>query len=102
MRLVPAGYEVAVMLVKRVYSPDVYRKIMNADQDKKDDIYRYELMLPFKGKWDCYHIPIKATKEGAYDIIMANNRMGLFPPSKVNLTTKDWIEAISDQNLWDV
>ena len=90
------------MIVKSVYSPDVYRKIMNADQDKKDDIYRYELMLPFKGKWDCYHIPIKASKEGAYDIIMANNRMGLFPPSKVNLTTKDWIEAISDQNLWDV
>ena len=79
------------MIVKRVYSPDIYRKIMNADQDKKDDIYRYEVMLPFKGKWDCYHIPIKASKKGAYDIIMANNRMGLFPPSKVN----------SDQNLWD-
>lgn len=61
------------MIVKSVYSPDVYRKIMNADQDKKDDIYRYELMLPFKGKWDCYHIPTKAAKEGAYDIIMAKN-----------------------------
>ena len=89
------------MIVKRVYSPDVYRKIMTAEQEKKDDIYRYELMLPFQGKWNCYHIPIKAAKEGAYDIIMANNRMGLLSPSKVDLTTKDWIEAISDQNLWE-
>ena len=89
------------MTVKSVYSPDVYRKIMYADQNKKDDIYRYELMLPFQGKWDCYHIPIKAPREGAYDIIMANNRMGLFPPSKVDMTISGWIEAISDRNLWD-
>ncbi len=90
-----------VMVVKSVCSPDVYRKIMNADQDKKDDIYRYELMLPFQGKWDCYHIPLKAPREGVYDLIMANNRMGLLPPSQVNLTTRAWIEAISDQGLWD-
>lgn len=89
------------MIVKRVYSPDIYRKIMNADQDKKEDIYRYELMLPFKGKWDCCHIPIKASREGACDVIMANNRMGIFPPSRVNRTTEDWIEAISDRKLWD-
>lgn len=89
------------MIVKSVYSPDVYRKIMYADQNKKDDIYRYEMMLPFQGKWDCYHIPIKAPRAGAYDIIMANSRLGIFPPSKVNLTTADWIETISDQKLWD-
>lgn len=87
------------MIVKRVYSPDIYRKIMNADQDKKEDIYRYELMLPFKGKWDCFHIPIKASREGACDVIMANNRMGIFPPSRVNRTTEDWIEAISGRKL---
>lgn len=89
------------MIVKSVYSPDIYRKIMDASQDKKENIYRYELMLPFKGKWDCCHIPMKASREGAYDIIMANNRMGIFPPAEVDLTTKAWIDAISDQKLWD-
>lgn len=89
------------MEVKSVYSPDVYRKIMDAEPDKKDDIYRWELMLPFKGKWDCYHIPVKAPREGGYDIIMANNRMGLLPPSKVDLTVQGWIEAISAPSLWD-
>lgn len=59
------------MIVKNVYSPDVYRKIMYADQKKKDDI------------------------------IMANNMLGIFPPSEVNMTTADWIETISDQKLWD-
>lgn len=75
--------------------------MMSAERDKRDDIYRYELMLPFKGKWDCYHIPIKAPREGAYDIIMANNRMGLLPPSEVDTTVGGWVEAISDRSLWD-
>ncbi len=57
--------------VNRLYSADIYKKIMSAPIDKKNDIYRYEMMMPFKGKWDCYHIPIKAEREGAYDIIMA-------------------------------
>ena len=47
------------MKVNRVYSPDVYKKIMLAGSDKKDDIYRYDMMLPFQGKWECYHIPMK-------------------------------------------
>ena len=47
------------MKVNRVYSPDIYKKIMLADSDKKDDIYRYDMMMPFQGKWDCYHIPLK-------------------------------------------
>ncbi len=29
------------MIVKRVYSPDVYRKIMNAGQDKKQILSCY-------------------------------------------------------------
>ena len=53
------------MRVNRVFSPDVYRRIMEASPDKKDDIYRYELMKPFQGKWDCYHIPLKAKYPGA-------------------------------------
>ena len=52
------------MNIKRLYSADIYKKIMDAEYDKKDDIYRYEMMMPFKGKWDCYHIPLKAQYEG--------------------------------------
>ena len=33
------------MKVNRVYSPDIYKKIMLADSDKKDDIYALSEML---------------------------------------------------------
>lgn len=52
-------------------------------QEKRDDIYRYELMMPLKEKWDCYHIPMKAEREGGYDIIMASEMLGILPPREV-------------------
>lgn len=48
------------MKLSYVRSDAVYKKIMEAPVEKKNDIYRYELMMPFKGKWDCYQIPMKA------------------------------------------
>ena len=38
------------MKVTYVRSDEIYRKIMEAPIEKKNDIYRYELMMPFKGK----------------------------------------------------
>lgn len=46
------------MKLSYVRSDAVYKKIMEAPVEKKNDIYRYELMMPFKGKWDCYQIPM--------------------------------------------
>lgn len=89
------------MKLNRLFSPDIYTKIMLADMDKKDDIYRYEMMMPFKGKWDMYHIPMKPTHPGGYDIIMANNRLGLMPPSEIDTNYKDSIEALYDEDIWD-
>ena len=74
---------------------------MLAEPSKKDDIYRYEMMMPFKGKWDCYHIPIKPTHVGGYDIIMANNRMGLLPPSEIDKRYEKQIELLSDESIWN-
>lgn len=89
------------MKVNRVFSPDIYRKIMLAAADKKDDIYRYDMMMPFKGKWDCYHIPIKPKYPGGYDIIMANNRLGLMPPSEIDKSFEEQIEQLSDEKIWE-
>ncbi len=35
------------MKISAIRSDKVYSKIMNAPLDKKNDIYRYELMKPF-------------------------------------------------------
>lgn len=89
------------MLVKRLYSADIYRKILSADPGKKDDIFRYELMSPFQDKWDCYHIPLKARQAGGYDIVMACNMMGLLTPSKMGEDVSHQIGELADIKLWD-
>ena len=48
------------MNVNFIRSDGIYAKIMKAPLDKKEDIYRYELMMPFEKKWACYSVPMKA------------------------------------------
>ena len=89
------------MRVSAVRSDGVYSKIMSAPLDKKNDIYRYELMMAFEKKWACYNIPIKAKTSGGYDIIMASRLLGLIEPTKVDETQKQNIQLISDDALWE-
>ena len=57
------------MKISAIRSDKVYSKIMNAPLDKKNDIYRYELMKPFEKKWACYSVPMKALTPNGYDVI---------------------------------
>lgn len=88
------------MKITAVRSDKVYSKILNAPSGKKNDIYRYELMMPFEKKWACYHIPMKADQPNGYDVIMASGMLGYIAPSKVDETQKHNIELISDNDLW--
>ena len=89
------------MKLSYVRSDAIYKKIMEAPVEKKNDIYRYELMMPFKGKWDCYQIPMKAATSNGYDIIMASDMLGLISPTKVDQSQKANIESLSSDWLWD-
>ena len=60
------------MKISAIRSDKVYSKIMSAPLDKKNDIYRYELMKPFEKKWACYSVPMKALTPNGYDVIMAS------------------------------
>ena len=44
--------------VEALRSDGIYKKIREAPLEKKNDIYRYELMKPFEKIWDCYNVPI--------------------------------------------
>ena len=88
------------MTVNSIQSGDIYLKIMNSPLEKKNDIFRYELMKPFQGKWDCYHIPLKAPTENGYDIVMASGMMGLLTPKKINAHHEKQIRMLSSQDLW--
>ena len=82
------------MKVSYIRSDRIYRKIMEAPAEKKNDIYRYELMMPFKGKWDCYSVPMKAATLNGYDVIMASGMLGHIAPSKVDYSQKENILII--------
>ncbi len=77
---------------------------MKAPMDKKNDIYRYELMMPFEKKWACYSIPMKAATHNGYDVIVASGMpsgmLGHIASTKVDETQKHNIQLISDNELW--
>ncbi len=89
------------MNVSAIRSDGIYKKIMLAPGDKKDDIYRYELMMPFERKWACYNVPLKAKTPGGYDVIMASRMLGHIEPTKVDETQKQNILLISDDAFWE-
>lgn len=89
-----------VMKITEIRSDKVYNKIINAKLDKKDDIYRYDLMNEFSHKWACYNVPIKAKQKGGYDVIMASSMLGYMAPSEIDESKSQEVEGISDDALW--
>lgn len=88
------------MNVNAVRSDAVYKKIMAAPLGKRNDIYRYELMMPFEKKWACYSIPMKATTNNGYDVIMASGMLGQIAPTNVDGSQAKSIEMLSSDLLW--
>lgn len=88
------------MKVSVIRSDGVYSKIMKAPLKNKNDIYRYELMMPFEKKWACYSVPMKAATPNGYDVIMASEMLGHIAPTKVDETQKHSIDLISNDTLW--
>lgn len=89
------------MNVKAVRSDIIYKKIMEAPMEKKDDIFRYELMKPFEKKWEIYHCPLKAKQPGGYDVIMASGMLGNLLPQKIDATLEHEIQLLSDDTFWE-
>ena len=88
------------MKVKAIRSDKIYSRMLSAGSEKRDDIFRYELMSPFQYKLDCYHIPLKAASKDGYDIIMACRMLGLLVPDDFSGETKAQNELLSDNDLW--
>jgi len=88
------------MKVNAVRSDKIYSKIATAPMEKKNDIYRYELMMPFEKKWAYYNVPMKAATKNGYDVIMASGMLGHIAPIKVDSSQEKNIEMISSDLLW--
>ena len=90
------------MKVKSIRSDKVYNKILNVDLDRKDDIYRYELMNELADKWACYNVPIKAKQKGGYDVIMANSMLGYIAPRDINESKSQEIKYLNNESVWNL
>lgn len=88
------------MEVKGIRSDKVYAKMIAAPAEKRNDIYRYELMQPFEKKWAYYHIPLKAPTENGYDVVMASSMLGFMKPTKVDDTQKESVLQLSKDDFW--
>lgn len=88
------------MNITLMRSDEIYKKMMNSPKEKRDDIYRYEIMKPFEFKWSCYNVPLKSPQKGGYDVVMASGMLGYLSPSEVDESQKENIDLISNDNLW--
>ena len=87
--------------VEALRSDGIYKKIREAPLEKKNDIYRYELMKPFEKKWDCYNVPIKAAKPHGYHVIMASGMLGYLLPEKIDERLSERISLLNDSRFWN-
>lgn len=82
-------------------SDEIYKKMVNASSEEKENIYRYELMKPFEAKWQCIGVPLKAKQDGGYDVVLANTMGGGYHPLQITESHLEEIEQISLQSFWD-
>ncbi len=89
------------MNIKAIRSDELYRKMINATNEEREDIYRYELMKPFEFKWQCIGVPLKAEVAGGYDVVTASSMGGSYAPSQITEDILVEIERISDDSFWN-
>ena len=73
---------------------------MTALPDKKENIYRNQLMKPFEFKWACVGIPLTAAQEGGYDVVSAATMSGFYAPVQITEERQAEIEKISSDTFW--
>ena len=88
------------MNIKAIRSDKIYRKMITATNEEKENIYRYDLMKPFEFKWQCIGIPLKAETVGGYDVVSATGMGGDYTPSQITNERLAEIEQISDNAFW--
>ena len=90
------------MKVTAIRSDAIYRKMIDASQIEKENLYRNELMKPFEFKWMCVGIPLKAEAEGGFDVVSFAGMSGYYAPMQMEAERCADIEKISDDAFWSI
>lgn len=89
------------MEIKNIRSDKIYKKIIAAPREKRNDIFRYEMMKPFEKKWACYNIPLKTRQENGYDVVMASGMLGYLAPVEIDENQTENVHLLSDNTFWE-
>ena len=89
------------MKITAIRSDRIYRDMMTALPDEKENIYRNRLMKPFEFKWACVGIHLTAAQEGGYDVVSAAAMSGFYAPAQITEARRAEIEKISSEPFWE-
>ncbi len=52
------------MKIRALRSDQIYRKVVQAPQEQKTELFRHEMLAPFMKKWEIQQIPFQAAEPG--------------------------------------
>ena len=88
------------MKITAIRSDRIYRSMMSAAPEEKDNLYRDALMGPFEFKWACVGAPLRAKTAGGYDVVSAAAMSGYDVPAQITQERREEIERISSDAFW--
>ena len=88
------------MNMTAIRSDRIYRNMMSAAPEEKENLYRDGLMKPFAFKWACVGIPLRAEEAGGYDVVSAAAMSGYYAPAQITQERCAEIELISSEAFW--
>jgi hypothetical protein len=89
------------MNIKVIRSDEIYRKMISASDEKREDIFRNELLKPFEFKWQCIGVPLKAETVGGFDAVAAIRMGGSYAPAQITENVLPEVEMIRDNSFWN-
>ncbi|WP_127592915.1 DUF2268 domain-containing protein [Paenibacillus lautus] len=87
------------MKIKSLRSDHIYQKVAQASPEEKLELFRNEMMAPFKKQWQIQQIPFKAEEANGFDVITFNSMMHRSPDQITSQISAE-IELISSESFW--
>lgn len=87
------------MNIRTLRSDRIYQKVAQVSPEEKLELFRNEMMAPFKKQWEIQQIPFRADEANGFDVVAFNSMMHRSPDQIDELITPE-IEAISSDAFW--
>ena len=87
------------MKIKMIRSDKVYQDLLTLAPEKREALFREQLLQPFKQKFYLQKIPFEAKSPGGFDVMMLLSWMNRMPKDLME-ADRAAIEQISSDDLW--